>query len=166
MGDAAAMQTARFDARYDELFAELRRLCRALGAGDDAEDVAQEVLVYGRSRLHELRDDEKLVPWLRRIAIRSATRARRARGRDLEAIDPVRDLGLGPIELGLDERAALRALPARQRQLVTLVYFAGYRQEEVAEMLGISRGTVAKTLWEARCALAHALVGYSRGAPS
>ena len=76
------------------------------------------------------------------------------------------DLGLGPIELALDERMALRALPARQRQLVTLVYFAGYRQEEVAEMLGISRGTVAKTLWEARCTLAHALVDYSRGAPS
>lgn len=153
------MDTATFDARYDELFADLARVCRAVGAGHRAEDVAQEALLYGRERIHGLRDDSKLVPWLRRIAVRAANRERAP-------------LGTGPgvavfvdrsVDLAIDERRALGKLPLRQRQLVTLVYLAGYRQGEAADMLGLSRGTVAKALWRARCGLARSLADYETG---
>jgi RNA polymerase sigma-70 factor (ECF subfamily) len=154
------LETSTFDARYGELLADLRRVCHALGAGPDSEDIAQEVLVYGRSRLHQLRDDAKLRAWLRRMAVRNVLRQRPVqtyRSPTDISVDP--DLAL--VDLGIDERSALAGLGERQRQLVRLVYFSGFRQDEVAEMLGISRGTVAKTLWNARRALARSLADYS-----
>lgn len=151
-----------FDARYPELLSDLRRVCRAVGAGMDAEDIAQDVLLYGRSRLDELRDDRKLVPWLRRIAVRRVARHGKSSGR----ANDQREAGAGDIEranLAMDERAALARLGRRQRDLVELVYFNGYRQDEAAEMLGISRGNVARTLWDARKVLAIALADYADG---
>jgi len=53
---------AAFDAGYDAMFQDLERLCRALGAGANAEDHAQEALVYGRDHLQQLRDPDRLRP--------------------------------------------------------------------------------------------------------
>lgn len=157
-----ALDRGAFDTRYLELLADLRRVCRAMGAGVDAEDVAQEALLDGRSHLHDLRDDSKLLPWLRRIAVRKALRGRQDAARRAQGHEEVRR-EFEFVDLAIDERVAVSRLGSRQRQLVQLVYFAGFRQEETAEMLGISRGTVAKTLWEARRALAHALADYKAG---
>jgi DNA-directed RNA polymerase specialized sigma24 family protein len=150
-----------FDARYGELLSDLLRVCRSLGAGHDAEDIAQEVLIYGRTHLHALRDDAKLKPWLRRIAVRWTLR----HARDVKSTGDAADVAstLGGVDLLIDERAAISALSPRQRQVVALVYIAGFRQDEVGEMLSISRGTVARTLWDARCSLAAALVDYRTG---
>src|SRR5262245_47006533 len=108
-----------FDADYALLFAELTRLCRALGAGANAEDLAQEALVYGRDHLGQLRDAERVRPWLRRIAVRSVARARRRR--DTALAD---DLVFVPVDrdLGLDAGAAIARLPERERLAVVLVY--------------------------------------------
>jgi DNA-directed RNA polymerase specialized sigma24 family protein len=148
-----------FDASYEVLFGELTRLSRALGAGPNAEDVAQDALVYGREHLDELRDPARLRPWLRTIAVRSAARHRpRSSAREMgeTAFLPV-DPGLG-----LDASAAVARLPARERAAVVLVYGLGYGQDDVAEMMGISRGTVAASLWKARQRLARDLAAYRR----
>ena len=42
-----------FDSQYGALFGDLAALARALGAGADAEDVAQEALVHARGHLHQ-----------------------------------------------------------------------------------------------------------------
>ncbi len=163
-----------FDARYPELFADICRVCRALGAGGDADDIAQETLIVGRSQLPSLRDEASLLPWLRRIAVRATFRSRRSgrrfwghRAPDLaagaDATDPCAEFDFDNVEIAVDESQALRALSPRQRQYVALVYFAGYTQEEVAEMLDVARGTVAKTIWEARASLAHSLADYEGG---
>jgi RNA polymerase sigma factor (sigma-70 family) len=152
------LERDEFDARYDELLRDLRRLCRAVGAGDESEDAAQEALLLGRARLHDLRDESKLVPWLRRIAVRRAARVRRT---PAEALDSALAGARANLDLAIDERAAIAALPLRERQMVTLVYVAGYRELEAASMLGVSRGTVAKTLWRARCELARHLADYA-----
>lgn len=51
-------------------------------------------------------------------------------------------------------------LPRRERQAVVLVFGMGYTQEEVGELMGISRGTVAASIWRARQKLARALRDY------
>jgi RNA polymerase sigma-70 factor (ECF subfamily) len=162
------MDTFAFDAAYESLFSDLRRVCRALGAGHDAEDIAQESILEGRRRLVELRDDSRVLPWLRRIAVRATWRGRKggekqaAKLSHLSTAGPVD--GFDGLDLAIDQRNALARLTIRQREMVALVYVAGYRQDEVAEMLGVTRGTVARTLWDARRHLAEQLAAYRKEA--
>jgi len=146
-----------FDEGYPVLFAELSRLCRALGAGAAAEDAAQEALVYGRTHLGDLRDPTRLRPWLRTIAVRHVSRSRIVR----DSID-VADALFLPVDsdLGLDASRAVARLPLRERQAVALVYGLGYRQEDAAEILGLTRGGLAASLWKARRRLARDLADY------
>ena len=60
----------RVDANYTKLFADLTVLCRALGAGSSAEDIAQDALLHARGREYQLRDEAKLEASVRRIAAR------------------------------------------------------------------------------------------------
>ena len=48
---------------------------------------------------------------------------------------------------------ALRDLPPRRRLIVFLRYFADLSYGEIAEVVGVSEGTVAATLAQARAAL-------------
>ena len=154
----AAAPEATFDADYPVLFAELTRLCRALGAGSRAEDVAQEAILYGRSHVRELRDPARLRPWLRTIAARAVTRLRPVDHRTDEGAEvfiPV------DADLGIDAARAVATLPLRERQAVVLVYGLGFSNVEAAAMLGISAGTLGASLWKARQRLARELAGYS-----
>jgi RNA polymerase sigma factor (sigma-70 family) len=144
-----------FDAAYARLFEELCLLSRALGAWDEAEDVAQEALLYGRAHIRELRDQRSLRPWLRRIAARGAAQTRRRRLPSLDGTEP----SYVPVdpEARLDCSAAVARLPERERLAIALVYGLGYGQEEAAQVLGVARGTVAASLWKARKKLAREL---------
>lgn len=146
-----------FDADYEVLFADLSRLCRALGAGANSEDAAQEALVYGRAHLKELRDPRRLRAWLRTIAVRGVTR-----GRSRASTIANADFLFLPVDadLGLDASAAVARLPERERQAVVLVYGLGYSQDEAADMLDITRGGLAASLWKARRRLARDLSDY------
>ncbi|HEX7612400.1 MAG TPA: RNA polymerase sigma factor, partial [Candidatus Limnocylindrales bacterium] len=139
---------------------DLSALARALGAGSDAEDVAQEALLEARSHLHQLRDPDKLRAWVRRIAVRGACRARRRHMADLaeEQIErlPVTELP------DFDVAAAIAGLPERERVAVTLVYGLGYRQDEAADLMGVAAGTVYSSIWRARRKLARVLADDER----
>jgi RNA polymerase sigma-70 factor (ECF subfamily) len=149
-----------FDAQYSLLFAELTRICRALGAADSSEDIAQETLIEGRGHLDQLRDADALRAWLRVIAVRRVTRQR-----DRVRSTSDHEFSYVPVdaELGMDASAAVTRLPQRERIAVVLVHGLGYRQEEAAEMLGITRGTIAASLWKARRKLARDLAPYREG---
>jgi RNA polymerase sigma factor (sigma-70 family) len=54
---------------------------------------------------------------------------------------------------------AVAALPRRQREVVVLRYVADWPEREVADALGISPGTVGRTLHDARARLARTLGG-------
>jgi RNA polymerase sigma-70 factor (ECF subfamily) len=149
-----------FDSQYGALFGDLAALARALGAGPDAEDVAQEALLEARGHLHQLRDPDKLRAWVRRIAVRGACRARRRQIADLGAQHserrPVTELP------DLDVAAAIAGLPERERVAVTLVFGLGYRQDEAAELMGVAAGTVYSSIWRARRKLARVLADDER----
>jgi RNA polymerase sigma-70 factor (ECF subfamily) len=49
--------------------------------------------------------------------------------------------------------SAMSALPAPQREALTLVGAAGFTQEEAAERLGCAIGTIKSRVWRARLAL-------------
>ncbi|HEU6439765.1 MAG TPA: RNA polymerase sigma factor [Terriglobales bacterium] len=147
-----------FDSQYGALFGDLSALARALGAGSDAEDVAQEALLEARSHLHQLRDPVKLRAWVRRIAVRGACRARRRHLADLDA-EQIERLPVTELP-NLDVAAAIAGLPERERVAVTLVFGLGYRQDEAAELMGVAAGTVYSSIWRARRKLARVLAEF------
>ena len=146
---------AEFDRRYADHFADLTRLCRAMGAGEDAQDIAQDTLVYGRSHLSQLRDAAKVRPWLRKMAVRAVGK-RRSRTTSLDDEIDVAYLPQGP-GFSVDTLAAIASLPERERIAITLAYGLGYDQNDIADLMDIRRGTVAATLWKARQKLARTL---------
>jgi RNA polymerase sigma factor (sigma-70 family) len=154
------MDTATFDAQQESLLSDLRRVCYALGAGDAAEAIAGEVVAAGRERLARL-EDESVAAVLRRVAV-NATRQWRRRKSSVTFNGSYRPdtTAFEGLELAIHQRAALCALSIRQREIVALVYISGFRQDEVAEMLGLSAANVARRLWEARCRLADELAAY------
>lgn len=151
----------RFDADYAKLFADLTTLCRALGAGASSEDIAQESILHARERQHQLRDESKLEAWLRRIAARRTfEHLRRQRRMDLE--EPARAFVPVDPSMSIDVSAAITLLPDRERQAVVLVYGLGYEQQEAAEVMDVTRGTVATLLHRARRHLAERLAVYAQ----
>jgi RNA polymerase sigma-70 factor (ECF subfamily) len=152
----------RFDAEYTQLFSDLTALCRALGAGSSAEDIAQDVLLHARERFHQLRDESKLEAWLRRSAARRTFEfLRQQRRYDPEA--PVTAFLPADPSLSIDVAAAITRLPERERVAVVLVYALGYEQEEAAAVMNVTRGTVATLLHRARRHLAEKLAAYAGG---
>jgi RNA polymerase sigma-70 factor (ECF subfamily) len=147
------------DAEYGVLFTELTRFCQALGAGASAEDIAQDVLLAGRDHLDQLRDPASLRPWLRTMAVRQVSRLRAKAHGSISG-----ELAFLPVDadLGLDASAAVARLPERERLAVVLVYGLGFGQVEAADMLGITRGGLAASLWQARRKLARDLAPYRR----
>jgi RNA polymerase sigma-70 factor (ECF subfamily) len=150
----------RFDADYSKLFADLTALCRALGAGHHAEDIAQDALLHARDRQHQLRDESKLEPWLRRIAARRTFEYLRRQSR-IEPEDHVTAFLPVDPSISIDVSAAVTRLPERERIAVVLVYGLGYEQEAAARVMEVTRGTVATLLHRARRHLAELLAGYA-----
>jgi RNA polymerase sigma-70 factor (ECF subfamily) len=141
---------------------------------EDAADALQEAMVSAFRRAGDFRGDSAVTTWLHRIVVNAAVdRLRRKSTRtlswsgepsELDALaihsqavasdngirPPVVTPTIDPMdstEIRLDVDAALRHLPAQQRIALVLVDMLGYPVAEVAEILGVSIGTV-----KSRCA--------------
>lgn len=145
------------------LVTEYPRLVAAVALATDsrpaAEDAVQEALARAWERSARGEHIESLGAWVTRVAIhlarsrwRRALAERRARGRLPEGNLPP-ELDEEPVDL----RAALAALPRRQREAAMLCYYLGHGVRKIAGLLGVTEGTVEATLHRARGALARAL---------
>ena len=126
------------------------------GSHAAAEDAVQEGLARAWERSERGQHIESLRAWVTKVAMnvaRSRFRRllveRRHQGAATELAGPSGDL--------VDLRRALAALPRRQREVTVLRYYMDLDLREVAEVLGISDGTVKTSLYRARQALAAAL---------
>src|SRR5664280_232642 len=145
------LSSQEFDEGYPRLFARLTRLGRTLGAGPDAEDLAQDVLVQARHHLRDLRDSSKLEAWLRRMMVRACGRYRRRR----RAVGIDATVAYVPADRSavLDLGAAVARLPNRERLALTLVYGLGLSEADAADAMAITRGGLASALFKARARL-------------
>jgi len=177
--DASALTDDVLLARYaagqrdalDELFRRYRLLAyrvayRLLGNEADALDAVQEGFVKVLVNLDGFQQRSSLKTWLLRVISNAALDLGRQRGRqellsldapdaeDLEGPTPAGDanpaLGLERADLRhlLDE--ALATLPEPQRRAFVLHADAELSYREVAEVMGISIGTVMSRLYYAR----------------
>ncbi len=133
--------------------------------GPAAEDIAQEAFISAIRSLDRFDRRRPFAPWLHRIVVNRAidwTRARKARrevsGEAIEAwegeshepdLDAIADSGR-MVE-------ALRTLGPEQRAVVVMRYILEYTPGEIADILGMPRGTVNSRLRRGLDALSHSL---------
>ena len=139
---------ALYRGRFDAFIRTATAIC---GDPDTGLDAVQEAFASAVRRRSTFRRDGTLEAWLWSIIVNEArSRARRR--------DPVPGMRTAPSEDGRGSetdalRAALAALPERQRLAAFLRYYADLDYAAIAGLLGISAGTVAATLNAAHSAL-------------
>jgi RNA polymerase sigma-70 factor (ECF subfamily) len=155
----------------EELFRRYRQVAyrvayRLLGNEADALDAVQEAFVKALTHLPGFEGRSSFKTWLLRVVSNAALDYGRQRGRRdalrMDLLAPQQREGLEPLvmpEPGRDlDRTALRRqlhraiaqLPAAQRQTFVLHAEAELSYREVADVLGISIGTVMSRLFYAR----------------
>jgi RNA polymerase sigma factor (sigma-70 family) len=117
------------------------RVCRALLAPADAEDAWSETLIAALRAYPRLRPDSDVRAWLVTIAHRKALDQLRARSRRAVPSPSLPERATADVEPADDAlRAAVAALPDKQRAAVVLHHLAGLPYVDVAAEVG---GTAA-----------------------
>lgn len=139
-----------------------RAAYRVTGNASDAEDALQTVFLRIARRHDELDLSQSATSYLHRAGVRAALDLLRARRRarsvpldDMESKPPetpLPDPERGSLSRELREklRQGLAALNPRHAEIFALRYFEGYRNRDIAEMLGLSPTAVAVTLHRVR----------------
>jgi RNA polymerase sigma-70 factor, ECF subfamily len=131
-----------------------------LGNSADAEDVVQETMVGAFRGLNGFEGRSSVATWLTRILVLQAAKWRRDHRRPAEQTVPLgeqmvgerlgSESGAAAVERRLDLQAALNQLSPEHRQVLVLREFEGHSYEEIAQLLGVPRGTVESRLHRAR----------------
>jgi len=147
---------------FEEIVARHKRTVyltalRLLSTHEDADEAAQLAFVRAWKSLAGFRGESALRTWLVSIVLNVAKSMLAAR-RPHQALE---ELGDPPSpEAGSEDRARLRqagarvrravaALPPRQREVVVLKVFSEMTHREIADVLGLSVGTVKACLHQA-----------------
>jgi len=120
----------------------------------DAEDIAQDVLLKGYIKIGQLRDPDQFGPWIRKIAQNNARTFLGGRKQELEFNEQISEPTLSH-DTSQDDceqlQWAIGKLPAELRTPLVLYYFHGKTLRAVAEQLGASLTDIHRKV---RCALA------------
>lgn len=144
------------EALYRERYGRFRDgVATITGDRDSARDVVQETFARALRGRKGFRGEGSLEAWVWRIALRTAQeQVRRFPGASMNGslpaalVEPDRDPALAE---------ALRTLPPKRRLIVFLRYFADLSYADIAQLCGVSEGTVGATLAQARAALGEQL---------
>lgn len=145
-GDADRAVTALYRTHYRSLVRLAALLLRDVSA---AEEVVQDSFVAMHGGWPRLRDSDKALSYLRQSVVnrsRSVLRHRMVVDRLASQLAP--DTPRGEQEdISQPERSGaliqgLRALPARQREVLVLRYYGDLSEAQIAAAMGISRGAV------------------------
>ena len=140
---------------------------RLLGWSGDVDDVVQDVFLAALRNAGSFRAEASLWTWLTRITLnrcRTHQRRRLIRQRLRQVLSRRRPCASGPADAGAicDEvagavRAAVAALPARDREVIVLFYLEQQSAPQIAVLLGTSANGVELRLHRARAKLRIAL---------
>lgn len=148
---------------YQNAFYGLAR--RYAQSHEDADDVLQEAFIKVFQNLNGLTRPEAFFPWARRIIVNTALDHIRRRRRGAESEMPATEIAgadsqddrlespdrrVERREFYLKLERALRALPPRQQEIVTLHDIEGLTTEEIARQCGCPPATVRSNLFYGR----------------
>jgi len=118
---------------------------------DDARDAVQEAYATAWLRLRQLRDPAAFPTWLKTIVVKQCARQLRRRARRTEATEPPSvEADSRSIDYQSLVASAVAGLSEAERDVTVLFYFLGYSQPDIARVLRLKPGTVAKRLHSAR----------------
>lgn len=149
------------EALFREHALELTRLSLLLvGEKEMAADVVQEAFLALQRNWHRIRDEEKALPYLRSCVLNGSRSALRRRRVAREVVWPfpvdvesAESTALLRVEHAAVLTAVLR-LPARQREVLVLRYWADLSERDIAVALGVRVGTVKSAASRGLAALA------------
>lgn len=129
-----------------------------------AEDIAQDTFAKGIEKFHQLKDPDKIFPWLMSIAINSGRNQVKRNQRTIPASDMnfyISKLLTEESPAELFERQemaaivlkAIRKLSHQEQQVTIMRYYLDIKDKDIAFALGVSTGTVKKQLFRARSKL-------------
>ncbi len=154
-GEDASTVTDRAD-DLDRWYAEVRpRLVGVMavvaGSRAEAEEVADEAIVRALERWGASATTQASFGWLMTVAMNVFRRARRRAGLFHRFASKQRavETSADP-DFSTEVLLAIAELPARQRQAIGLRYVLGLPTAEIAEVMEVTPGTVARTLFDAR----------------
>src|SRR3569833_2803421 len=147
MGDVAAIEDL-----YRTQYRSFLRLASAVGGAEEAAaDAVQEAFARALRERHALREAGSLGAWVWRVVLNTAIDQTRRAAREV-VTEPPETAASEPDDLR-EVRRAVAGLPDRQRHALFLRHYADLSYEEIADVLGVARGTVAATLHQAHEAL-------------
>ncbi|HKV44852.1 MAG TPA: sigma-70 family RNA polymerase sigma factor [bacterium] len=161
------MATRHLDALY-------RTALRLSGRPQDAEDLVQETYLRAWRSLHTYKPDTNPKAWLFRILHNAHIDRYRASSRTVQTVDElagqdpafvVHDTPESLVMAGLmdaEVRQAMMEIPEVFRACLILADLEGFSYQEIADILGIPRGTVMSRLFRGRRAMRRALTQYGR----
>jgi RNA polymerase sigma-70 factor (sigma-E family) len=161
-GSCAGWEEAAVTGIYRIHFQPLVRQAAVLVGHAAAEEVVQECFIAMYHAWGRLRDSRSAVGYLRRSVTNRSTSVLRHQAVAARHATWAAELPSAEEEaLVLLERSAvvsaLRALPPRQRQAISLRYYADLPEAQIAAIMGVSEGTVKTHIFRAVTSLRVAL---------
>jgi len=160
---AQAGDRGAFDALYRRFGRMVHGILLAHGPREEAEDLVQEVFVKAWSRLTDLREPAAFGGWLARMARHRATDALRGR-REQSSIDETLPAADSTDAEALAVMRIVHALPEAYRETLVLRLVEGLSGPEIAELTGLSPGSVRVNLHRGVALLRERLAGAIHGA--
>ena len=157
----ARERTVRFEDEYAAFYrAEFPHVVRTsyliVHDRQRAEEIAQEAFIQLLTHWRQVSRYQQPGAWVRRVAIRMATRSARREGRRM-ALEQGAHVTRTSAGKDLDLLNAIKKLPAQQRAAVALFYFEDRPLPEVADILGCSHAAAKVHVFNARRRLADLL---------
>jgi RNA polymerase sigma-70 factor (ECF subfamily) len=174
-------EQVRLESAYSAYYGAIRGYVARLVGQAEAEDVTQETFVKALRSSSEVRDTDKLRPWLYRVATNVALDRLRSPSRKQVsplAFDEARLVAEGDAavqspkpsveseairtEMSACVRAVVDRLPSAQKAALVLSDCEGFTDAEIASVVGASVGSVKIRLHRARARLRKELDGSCR----
>ncbi len=143
---------------YPRIVAAMRYITNQV---DDAREAVDDAVAHAWERTSRGQEIDNIGGWVRIVALHNLRRCHRRRGverRIHPSVATPDSVDAATPEAAIDMHRALATLTERQRQVVVLHYFLDVSVSEIANDLGLARGTIKATLHQSREALAKTLV--------
>jgi len=148
-----------FDRWYRSQYSHvLSVLALAVGNRDVARDATDEAFTRALERWERVARLDAPTAWTIRVALNVARRTFSRRNKELELFERIAPREAAHADIYLAELVDLmNQLTVRARTAIALRYVMMMHEDEIADVMGVSPGTVATTLHRARKRLAAAL---------